>query len=192
MELSIGTIVIIVLAMTLLILGMVFVRSIMCGAIGLTGDMNSQVRAELNKMFGSTSGEISCIGGGEDIVSLVPGKLNKIHCQIKSAETEGATYEFQLEEVNGDDYLKNAVKNWIADAGGSSNIGQNSEEFLVVPGDEEPKVILRMDIPDDTGAGNLYFRFSITRRVDGQRTPLSDKVLDFEVSRVGWFRAAVC
>ena len=76
LELSIGTIVIIVLAMTMLILGMVLVRSIMCGAVGLTGEINKNVKGEIDRLFQSTGGEVVCVGGGEEAVTLIPGKVN--------------------------------------------------------------------------------------------------------------------
>jgi hypothetical protein len=50
-ELSIGTIVIVVLAMTMLILGIVLVRSIFTGAKYNVDQMNDKVRDEINKLF---------------------------------------------------------------------------------------------------------------------------------------------
>ena len=50
-ELSIGTIVIIVLAMSMLILGLVLVRSIFTGAKYNVDEMNNKVKGEINKLF---------------------------------------------------------------------------------------------------------------------------------------------
>jgi len=50
-ELSIGTIVIIVLAMTMLILGIILVRSIFTGAKYNVDTMNEKVKDEINKLF---------------------------------------------------------------------------------------------------------------------------------------------
>jgi hypothetical protein len=50
-ELSIGTIVIIVLAMSMLILGLVLVQSIFSGATYNVEQMNNKVRDEINKLF---------------------------------------------------------------------------------------------------------------------------------------------
>jgi MFS family permease len=47
MELSIGTVVVIVIAITMLILGIVLVRSIMCSAVGLTGDLDNRIKGEI-------------------------------------------------------------------------------------------------------------------------------------------------
>jgi|SRR3989338_1401406 len=51
LELSVGTIVIIVLAMTMLILGLVLVRSIFTGATYNIKVMDEKVRGEINKLF---------------------------------------------------------------------------------------------------------------------------------------------
>jgi hypothetical protein len=64
MELSMSTVVIVVLALTMLIMGFILIRSIMCGAIGLTGDINNKVSDQINSLFGSQGGEIVCIGEG--------------------------------------------------------------------------------------------------------------------------------
>lgn len=50
-ELSIGTIVIIVLAMSMLILGLVLVKNIFSGATYNVGQMNEKVKGEINKLF---------------------------------------------------------------------------------------------------------------------------------------------
>jgi len=50
-ELSIGTIVIIVLAMSMLILGLVLIQSIFSGAKYNVDQMNNKVRDEINKLF---------------------------------------------------------------------------------------------------------------------------------------------
>ena len=50
-ELSIGTIVIIVLAMSMLILGLVLVKSIFTGAKYNVDQMNNKVKDEINKLF---------------------------------------------------------------------------------------------------------------------------------------------
>ena len=46
-ELSMTTIIVVVLSLTLLIMGFILVRTIMCGAIGFTGDINDKVEKEI-------------------------------------------------------------------------------------------------------------------------------------------------
>jgi len=56
-ELSIGTIVIIVLAMSMLILGLVLVKSIFSGAKYNVDQLNKNVEAEINKLFNEQGGK---------------------------------------------------------------------------------------------------------------------------------------
>ena len=51
LELSIGTIVILVLAMSMLILGLILIRTIFSGAKNNVQTMNDKVEAEINKLF---------------------------------------------------------------------------------------------------------------------------------------------
>ncbi|MEM4330866.1 MAG: hypothetical protein QW273_02560 [Candidatus Pacearchaeota archaeon] len=51
-ELSVGTLVIIVLAMTMLILGLMLVRNILQGGDEAISTINDQVKKEINKLFG--------------------------------------------------------------------------------------------------------------------------------------------
>ena len=50
-ELSIGTVVIIVLAMSMLILGLVLIRNIFTGATESVDQINDNVRSEIIKLF---------------------------------------------------------------------------------------------------------------------------------------------
>ena len=52
MEMSMGTIVVVVLAMTMLILGIVFVQKIFKSATGAIDLTDEQLRNEINKLFG--------------------------------------------------------------------------------------------------------------------------------------------
>ena len=75
MELSIGTIVIIVLAMSMLILGIIVVKSIFTGAKGVSDMTMDQLRSEVGKLFGEYKR-----------VVIYPTNL---HVYIKPGETDG-------------------------------------------------------------------------------------------------------
>ena len=96
LELSIGTVVVIVIGITMLILGIVFVRNVMCGALGLTGDLNDKVKGEINKLFGSTGAEVQCIGSGGEPIKMIPGKLNIVYCGVNAPDS--AAYRIEYED----------------------------------------------------------------------------------------------
>lgn len=177
-ELSIGTIVVVVLAMTMLILGVVFVRNIMCGAIGLTGDINNQVRGEINKLFGATGDEVVCVGSGEQAVTLLPGKTNIIYCAVNAQKS--ATYNFELNKISATVSTEEKLRSWIS--------GEDSLSIDVAPGDKLPKKVLRLTIPNNAPEESIVITFKIKK---GNEL-ISTQQLDFEVKRLSGFSSAIC
>ncbi len=138
MELSIGTIVIIVLAMTMLIMGMVLIRTIMCSGLQITTEIDQGVRNEVINMFGSGEYGVRCIGEGNQEITLAGGGRRNTGCEITvSSETK---YEIvpEVESIGGAD--TDTVKGWIMDSGG---------EWDVIPGDSTTAPALVMNIPDN-------------------------------------------
>lgn len=178
LELSVSTIVVIVLGVTMLIIGMVLVRNIMCGALGLTGDINSKVQSQITALFGSSSGEeVQCIGEGSDPVQLIPGKLNFVYCGIHAQSN--AEYTIRADSVSVEGVSQTELAKWKKS---DSWTGQ------VSPGDQSPKKVVRFEIPNDAPEKLLTIRVTIMR--DGRTIDTKD--LDFEIKRVGLVRTSVC
>src|SRR3989338_9124029 len=78
-ELSIGTIVVIVLAMSMLILGLVLVKSIFTGATYNVDQLNKNVEAEINKLFNEK---------GENIVLYLPNN----QAEVKQGKSFGIAF----------------------------------------------------------------------------------------------------
>ncbi len=181
LELSIGTIVVIVIGITMLILGIVFVRSIMCGALGLTGELNDRVVGEINALFGSTGAEVQCIGSGE-AVKMIPGEVNYIWCGFKAPQE--AKYSIELTDYQGVYSSKSDIKGWIVD--------DSAWQGTVAPGDNDPKKILRLNIPENAPEDTITFDITIKKDSGNGMKLIKTYTLDFKVSRVGMFRAAMC
>jgi len=178
LELSIGTIVIIVLAMTMLILGIVLVRSIMCGAVGLTGEINKRVTGEINKLFEARGGEVQCVGAGEEAVIMVPGKTNIVYCSVK-ADKE-AEYEIKVKSMTGNILKEKDLEKWV--------VGDNTFKKRIAPSDESAQKFLRLQIPDNAARDIVTIEIEIYK--DG--TLIASPTLDFEIKSAGVIRAAVC
>jgi len=177
-ELSIGTIVIIVLAMTMLILGMVLVRSIMCGAIGLTGDINSKVSGEINKLFDASGSEVACIGAGTEPITMVPGKTNTIYCSIKA--NQQAEYQIKVKSIRGDILKESEIRKWI--------VGDDFYKRTVAPNDDDPKKFLRLNIPNNAPLDSIIIGVEVYK--DGNLIASPD--LDFQIKSLGLIKAAIC
>lgn len=176
LELSIGTVVILVLGVTLLIMGLVVTRNIMCGALGLTGDINAKVRAELNKLFAENEGEVTCIGAG-DAVKIIPGKENNIYCSVKASQQ--AQYKFTATRYDLQGVSADKLKQWLS---------TSSWEGPIAPNDRDAKKVARIKVPENAPEGNLHLDMQVQK--DNQL--ISTQNLDFEISRIGFVRSATC
>ena len=183
MELSISTIVIIVIALTMLILGIVLVRSIMCGAIQLTSETSNAAKKEVNKLFEATGGEVECIGSGGEAVVMVPGKVNIIFCGIRSTDSNS---KYKI-EVTG---ISTADKNILSSS--EVNKWKSGPDYFgpatVSPDDESAKKILRLNIPKDAPETGIFVEVKATK----EGRTIYTQTLDFRISRQGLIRAAMC
>lgn len=178
LEMSIGTIVIIVIAITMLILGIVFVRSVMCGALGLTIDLNDRVKGEIEDLFGATGAEVQCIGSAGEPIRMEPGKANIVYCGIKAPQA--AKYSIFISDYSGIYSSKSTIKSWIQD--------ESWGPLEVAPGDNIPKKVITLNLP--TNAPEDTIRIVVQVKKEG--TLISTQELDFKISRVGFFKAAMC
>ena len=186
LELSVSTIVVIVLGVTMLIIGMVLVRNIMCGALGLTGDINSKVQSEITRLFGASEGEVACLGSGSDPIQITPGSPHTIYCGINARVP--TTYKIELKEITETPSGITPAKiraEWVKTAG---------DTVRVSPGDRSPQKVIRLDVPSDASEGLLVLKVEISKQVENQgtfSTPTTQS-LDFEIKRAGLVRASVC
>ena len=177
-EMSITTIVILVIAMTMLILGMVLVRKMMCGAMGLTTDINDKVRGQIDDLFQSTGGEVQCIGSGTGAVDVTPGKVNYLWCGIKSTQKLGEPVPVYSIAVKSSTPALNTL----------GLIGQAGWSGPVSTSDIEPKKIIRLDIPKDSPDGPVIVQLEIKKNNQIILSP----TLDLNVRRLDWFRGTIC
>ncbi len=176
-ELSIGTVVIIVLGVSMLILGMVLVRNIMCGALGLTGDVNEKVRGELNKFFGASGGEVSCIGAGGEVVKIAAGQDNIVYCSVKAPVA--AQYTISVVSYSGTYATSAEIKKWVV---------SESWDGMVAPGDDTPKKVVRLKIPNTAPEDNIRIQLQVKKN----GALISSPDLDFAISRIGFVRSNLC
>lgn len=134
-ELSIGTIVILVIAMSMLILGLVLVRTIFTGAQYNVELMNKKVKAEINKLLAEDQkavlhlpDRIAVIGQGKEF-GLAFGFTN-----------EGRTQRFKWQTQVDDDNIRKKcgvsdreAEDWITTGGsGSVDIASGDSYYDVV------------------------------------------------------------
>lgn len=160
MELSIGTIVIIVLAMSMLILGVILVQNIFGGAHGGVEQINDKVRDEINKLFVED----------KKTVIYLPNKM----AEIKQSKDWGVAFaiknidsgtaeagKFHYDVVVSDDNARkhcgigeSEIQNWIT-------TGQ-SDLVNILPGDTYFGLV-RIKIPEGSPLCTVRFHLDVKK-----------------------------
>lgn len=89
LELSIGTIVVIVIGMSMLILGLVLVRTIFSGSTSTVDDLNEQVQSEILNLFGDSTGNVVVKLGSADTAKVKPGE--RFNVAVGAQHPDGAS-----------------------------------------------------------------------------------------------------
>jgi len=175
-EMSMGTIVVIVLAVSMLILGMIFVRSIMCSGIVMSEEISENVQNEIRGLFGANEFGVSCMGEGGEEVKIADGGRRKIICVIKT--DEGGEYTIRVKEIKSLKGTPTAdVNKWVLvnEWKGSVGVGEKTVDPLI------------LNIPKNTQATTLRIIFEESGP-GGVKTHAST----IDVAHMGAFTAAIC
>ncbi len=92
-ELSIGTVVIIVIGMTMLILGLVLVKSIFSGATDSVGELNTKVRGQIAKLFTEDQSTGVTVFLGGDKTARIKPSADSFGIAIGAEDPDGAALE---------------------------------------------------------------------------------------------------
>ena len=162
MEMSVGTIVTIVLLMTVLILGLILVKTIFKGAVENIEGIDDAVKNEINKLFAEDDLRKIVIFPSSREVVIKKGEDNLgFAFSIRNVGTEAAkfTYEIAATETNCPESLG------LDEADGFISLGK-SGEVSIAPGTimENPKFV-KFDIPET--APPCRVRYTITMEKEG-------------------------
>jgi hypothetical protein len=133
MEMSIGTIVTIVLGVTLLIGGIFFIQKILSSAKGVVDLTDEQLRNEVNKLF-SEENKIS-IYPGTRFIEIKQESTDGVGIGIRNlltgeAGTETFSYEVVASDVSDCGISEEAVEDWIVTGQKEENIPIASGDFI--------------------------------------------------------------
>ncbi|MDP6648375.1 MAG: hypothetical protein QGH34_03210 [Candidatus Woesearchaeota archaeon] len=166
LELSIRTIVIVILAMTLLGLGLGFVRSTFKDIRGISEDVTEQVRQQIiddlitnDKKLSFTKTEVKIDRGSSEILTL----------GIRNKEDETLSYkmEFTSQSVP-ENVALNEPLNWL-------QYRKDIQELLSSEADVRS---IRLDVPRDAKTGSYFLTFDANKFVGIQKDANGIPVLD--------------
>lgn len=190
LELSIGTIVIIVIAMVMLIMGIVLVRQIMCAGIQLTDKVTSSTENEITNLFGTNEFGIKCQGEGE-LVKIGGGGTRQIIC-ISNLETSG---EYAM-DFAGVKLIKGNIEGLTLGSQYTSNwknvpaildVGTTKSTF---PASKQSFTVARLNIPRTVDTSTIVLKFD--EKKTGTTGTVKTHELTLELVPVNSLTAAIC
>ena len=144
MEMSVGTIVTIVLLMSVLILGIFLVKNIFSSAGGAIDAVDDQVQSEINKLFGEEGRKLAVYPTSQQITLKAGDDPKGFAFSVKNNDVEESTFSFTLESSDvskcGSTMSKAKANNFI-----SANFVIGS----IGPGDTRNKIVL-FNLPEST------------------------------------------
>lgn len=154
-ELSMTTIVVLVIAITLLIMGFVLVRKVMCAGIILGEDVTEYMRDEIRDLFGDADYGVKCVGEGGQEVKIGDGAKRQIGCIIK--ENTDETYTLNVKSVESLSGVSTSeVESWVIDQDWSGDVppGETKAIVLVLDIDRDvPATALKIELEETSGSG---------------------------------------
>jgi len=159
LELSIRMIVIVILAMTLLGLGLGFIRNTFGDIRELSGDVTEQIKQQImddlitnDKKISFTKTEVNINKGGSEILTV----------GIRNKEDETLNFKMILTAQSGpDDANLNDIENWF----------QYRKDMQKLSSSEADVRSMRISVPKDAKTGSYFLTFDI---VDVKDTPNND------------------
>lgn len=171
-ELSIGTVVIIVLAMSMLILGLVLIRNIFGGATESVDNLNEKVRSEITNLFAEDSSKLAIRLGADKTAIVKQGNRLGVAFGAQAASGQATTtdmkYTLELME-NTDTECRNDFKNYFTDYRFGGDFKTTSSfSFETIDGPNGFSIIV-LDVPETAKPCEQRIRITLTD--SSQATP---------------------
>jgi hypothetical protein len=179
MELSMGTIIILVLGVSMLVLGIVLIRSIMCSGLQITDQLSTGVTNEVKNLFGADKFGVKCVGQGGQEVKYGTGGRRRIDCIIKTDEQ--TNYDITIANIESIKGAKTEIiKKWAISEGWKG---------AVSAGEEQEQTVLLLDIPRDAPTTTA----KITIDVKNTDTGTEQTIISFiDIVPTGFIKGAIC
>ena len=189
LELSIGTIVVIVIGMSMLILGLVLVRTIFSGSTQSIDSLNDQVQQEILGLFGDGNGNLVIKLGSADTAKVKPGSdpfklgVGARHPDGTAlAGGDGLQYKLTLTDDSDNNCLKilgkeRAERLFIT----RLNTWNNFDEYS----GSTAFALIQIQVP--SGTSRCTQKVSIDMRPKESQNPTDGKAFILEVAKEGIF-----
>lgn len=179
-ELSVGTIVILVIGMTMLVLGILLVRTIFTGATSSVEQIDEGVKKEINDLF-SESDKKLVVRLPNNKAEITKGEDFGIAFGVRNTNTGGTgaaeQFSYRVEATS----IPSTCRVNTVEAGNYIIVGRTGT-LTIAPGSEPEADIIRFNIPDS--APLCIIRYTVTVNKGGQGGTFYDSER-FDIEVVG-------
>ena len=179
LEMSISTIVIVVISVTMLIMGLILVRTIMCGALVTSVDLTQKMKVQINKLFQDTGNDVAMLKGPQNTIKIQPGDSSSIWFAFRP--TVQTDYNYRFEVFLADKYKKAPYSLRQSDIQGWFTTPLSGREVVGTLG-KEKNLILKP--PKETPEFEFVLRLKVNN-VDREEVQVA-------IQKQGWVYTAFC
>jgi len=158
MEMSVGTIVTIVLLMTVLVLGIFFIQKIFGGGVNAIDSVNTEIENQINKLFSEEGKKLAVYPTSREIKVKKGDDPKGFAFSVKNKEVESAdfSYEVKADDVSKCGSLTEAqADNFLLGGSGSFSLGPGNE--LDVPR------LVKFDLPETAPPCTIIYLLEINK-----------------------------
>jgi len=165
MELSVSTIVIIVLAMSMLIFGLILIRNIFGGGTQAIDTINDQVTNEINKMFGEDKRVV--IYPAVNPIVVRSGKQSGfalgIRNKLSGIQAQNAEFSYEIKPISDVEQDCGVTQEAILDL---FVAGSNKDQRIPIPTGSDTKVIpILFSIEEGYSPCTVRFRIDVKSQI---------------------------
>jgi hypothetical protein len=157
MEMSVGTLVTIVLLMAVLILGVVLIRSIFIGGQDAVSTINNQVIDEINNIFNDATAKLSIAPSDRTITLKRESEPAGFAFSVRNKATDDAyfAYDVTADDVSecGTDFTKETAESWMLAETGTFALGPGMK--LDLP------LLVKFNIPEDAPPCTMIVKLKV-------------------------------
>jgi hypothetical protein len=159
MEMSVGTMVTIVLLMIVLVLGIFFIQRIFSSGTNAIDSIDSQVQAEIQKLFAEEGKPIAVYPTSRDVIIKRGDDPKGFAFSVKNDDAGGTAFTYTVTATDvsncGGSLTQEMANSYLIGGSGSFNLGQGNTLDL-------PRLV-RLDVPESAPVCTIIYNLDVQR-----------------------------
>jgi len=159
MEMTVGTIVTIVLLMSALVLGLILTTTIFKGSTENVASIDEGVKNQINEMFAKDDLKKIVLYPGRSITLKKGGADAGFGFSVRNLDKVKEIFSYNVDAIQNDCQITKATANALISLGGSG------QDIVINPGDVMSNPILvDFSIPDSTPPCNIRYQLNVNKK----------------------------